>query len=99
MASNFIISFPALIHLPLRSHLLMFDRSTELQQAGNEKSMLYTLLQLHMLCCNIYLVTNNAATHRTWLTSWTKSCNIYKLTEGHIISWCDFSWLLGVHPC
>jgi hypothetical protein len=34
MASNFIISFPTLIHLPLRSHLLMFDRSTELQQAG-----------------------------------------------------------------
>jgi hypothetical protein len=43
----------------------MFDRSTELQQAGNEKSMLYTLLQLHMLCCSIYLVANIAATHKT----------------------------------
>ncbi len=99
MASNFIISFPALIHLPLRSHLLMFDRSTEVQQAGNEKSMLYNLLQLHMPGCSIYLVANIAATHRPWLTWWTKSCNIYKLTEGPIISWFDFSWLLGVHPC
>jgi hypothetical protein len=28
--------------------------------------MLYTLLQLHMPCCSIYLVANIAATHKTW---------------------------------